>query len=225
MLMRDFLVIKDFFDEEDLTNIQTKIDFFNEDFVSGKETAAGIAKATKNNLQLTYTEAPELIDSITKYISRSPILGNWATMAAMSPVIINKYEEGMDYGLHCDSPMIGETRSDISFTLFLSDPNEYEGGELVLHTQFGEQQIKPPAGTLVAYSTGFLHKVNPVTKGTRLAVIGWCETRLRDPRHRDIILDLNYVINKLLEANDGKPDENINILLKTSFNLQRMWYD
>lgn len=221
--MRDFLVIRDFFDKEDITNIQDQTALI--EFAPGTETASVVAKAVKNNLQLTYTDAPELIDSVTSYISRSPILSNWAIMAAMAPVVINKYEEGMDYGLHADSPMSGETRSDISFTVFLSDPEEYEGGELVLHTQFGEQQIKPPAGTLVAYSTSFLNKINPVTKGMKLDITGWCESRIRDSRKRDIILDLNYVINKMLEANKGKPDEYTNTLLKTTFNLQRMWYD
>ena len=221
--MRDFLVIKDFFDQEDLDRLHAQL--ANETFQSGKDTAHGIAKQAKNNLQITFADAPDLIDDMTKYISRSPILGNWAALAALSPVIINKYEEGMDYGLHCDSPMIGETRADISFTVFLSDPETYEGGELVLYTQFGEQKIKPSAGTLIAYSTGFLHKVNPVTKGERLAVIGWCESRIRDPRQRDIIHDLNYVTSKLLEENSGKTNEHINLLLKTSFNLQRMWYD
>jgi PKHD-type hydroxylase len=118
---------------------------------------------------------------------------------------------------------MGGARSDLSFTLFLADPESYEGGELALQDSSGETEIKLSAGDAVLYPTGALHQVKPVTSGERLAVVGWVRSFVRRADQRDILFDLSLTLNALL-ARDGKSAE-VDRLMKTRTNLLRQWAD
>ena len=130
----------------------------------------------------------------------------------------------MEYGSHLDNPIMvrpndNPLRTDLSMTLFLSDPESYEGGELSLETPFGPQNLKLSAGDAVVYSTIFRHRVVKVTQGTRLAVVGWIESMVSDERKRQILFDLWRVRQTLKES----PDQALTHLETSFVNLSKMW--
>jgi PKHD-type hydroxylase len=127
----------------------------------------------------------------------------------------------MAYGTHVDDALMGGMRTDISFTLFLSDPESYDGGELVTESHAGEQPFKLPAGSLVLYPSTTLHRVEPVTRGSRLAAVGWVRSLVRDPARRELLFDLDTA-RKALFDRDGKSPE-FDLLSKCGANLLRMW--
>jgi PKHD-type hydroxylase len=129
----------------------------------------------------------------------------------------------MAYGTHVDNPMMGMMRTDVSFTLFLSDPESYEGGELIIETVSGEQPIKLPAGSMVAYPSTSLHRVAEVTKGERYAAVGWIRSFIRDSAKRELMFDLDTVRKSL--QNKSEMEAERTVLNKTVANLFRMWSD
>jgi PKHD-type hydroxylase len=130
----------------------------------------------------------------------------------------------MSYGSHIDNAFMGEDnrlRSDLSFTLFLSDPTTYEGGELVIETTGGEQAFKLTAGSMILYPSSTLHRVETITAGIRLAAVGWIQSLVRDAADREILFDLDTVRQELF-ARDGKTKE-FDLLCKSYANLLRRW--
>ena len=131
----------------------------------------------------------------------------------------------MTYGSHTDDAMMGPAgarlRTDLAFTLFLEDPSTYQGGALVIESALGEQDIKLKAGDAFLYTAGTIHRVAPVTKGARLAAVGWVESYIADPSARDILLDLSAVRNRLSKS--GVPREELLRMDKAISNLLRMW--
>lgn len=122
--------------------------------------------------------------------------------------IFSSYEPGMAYGSHVDAPVMGEgplhtTRTDLSVTVFLSEPESYDGGELVVQTPVGDRPVKLPAGSAVCYSTVHIHRVEPVTRGRRLAAVTWLQSRIRDQGDRTILYDLTQ---SLAEMPPDAPD-------------------
>ncbi len=162
-------------------------------FDSGKQTAQGMAKAAKHNLQLSAAVHGPLLDRIGLTLLAHPAVQAFAIPLAVGRPIINRYEQGMAYGLHSDGAYIHDVRTDLSFTLFLEEPSSYQGGELVLVTSTQKLSFKLPAGSMVVYPAGELHQVMPVTAGVRNAVVGWMQSRIRDARQRDLIAKLNLV--------------------------------
>jgi PKHD-type hydroxylase len=190
-------------------------------FTDGQLTASGMAKSVKNNQQLTNKEAPELIKSLSQEIIAMKPLQRMVMPKALVRLMVSRYTAGMTYGTHTDAAVIDGRRSDVSFTLFLSDPETYVGGELALETPFGEEKIKLNAGSMVIYPTGVLHRVTPLESGERIAVVGWFESRIRDPQQRQMILDIDIARKAYLEKVGH--DRNADLLLKTATNLRRLW--
>ena len=135
--------------------------------------------------------------------------------------LFSRYQPGHAYGTHVDDALIGGVRTDVSFTLFLSDPVSYDGGELIIDTASGEESFKLPAGSLVTYPATSLHRVAPVTRGERLAAAGWVRSHLRDPAHRELLFDLETARRRLFER-EGKTVE-ADLLAKCAANLMRLW--
>jgi PKHD-type hydroxylase len=131
----------------------------------------------------------------------------------------------MSYGWHWDDAISRQPlmRFDISYTLFLTPPEDYDGGELVVETPFGEQRYKRPAGGVVVYPTQALHRVEEVTRGMRQAAIGWVQSLVRDPAQRQILYDLEQV-RRTLRSQSGKTRE-YDLMGKSISNLMRMWSD
>lgn len=140
----------------------------------------------------------------------------------VSGVILSRYSPGMEYGTHVDHPLSGgDMRRDVSFTLFLSEPETYEGGALTIIDGGGEREFRLPAGGLIAYPATSVHRVSKVTRGERLAVVGWAQSMIRDAGRRELLYDLNVARLDLFEKH-GK-SENSDKLAKCAANLFRMW--
>jgi PKHD-type hydroxylase len=192
-------------------------------FVDGRATAGWHAKLVKNNLQAVSADVAvtSLRENLSAKISSNPVFRLVARPKSLTPLILSRYEPGMAYGSHVDDALMQGVRSDVSFTLFLSDPDTYDGGELVIETSAGEEDIKLPAGSLVAYPSTTLHHVAEVTNGARLAAVGWVRSFLRDQSQRELLFDLDTARQSIFKR-DGKTAE-FDLLSKTSANLLRMW--
>ena len=140
---------------------------------------------------------------------------------ALTPLLFSRYETGMHYGSHVDDALMGGMRTDVSFTLFLSAPKSYAGGELTIESASGEDSFKLDAGSLVAYPATSLHHVADVTRGTRLAAVGWARSFIRDPARRELLFDLDTARRQLF-AREGKSAE-FDLVSRSLANLLRMW--
>ena len=185
-------------------------------FVDGRATAGWHARLVKNNLQAASADiaVAALKESIAAKIAANPIFRAVARPKSLTPLILSRYEPGMAYGSHVDDALMNGVRTDVSFTLFLSDPDTYEGGALVIETSGGEDDVKLPAGSLVAYPSTTLHRV---------AEVGWARSFIRDPAQRELLFDLDTARQRLFEKG-GKTAE-FDLISKASANLLRMWVE
>lgn len=165
---------------------------------------------------------------IEKALRAHPVFCSAARPRAITKLLVSRYESGMTYGRHVDDALMGGRRSDLSFTLFLSEPESYEGGELVIERSEGERGVKLPAGQLVLYPSRTLHRVEPVRAGVRLAAVGWIESQVRSGEQREILFDLDRSIELLRGAGaegGAAQEEALDLLLKTRSNLLRDWIE
>jgi PKHD-type hydroxylase len=154
------------------------------------------------------------------------LLGHEVFIAAARPkrlvrLLISRYEPGMTYGTHVDDALMEGVRTDLSFTLFLSDPDSYEGGALVIEDSYGERPIRLPAGELILYPSTSLHRVEPLSSGVRLAAVGWVRSYIRDPARREVLFDLEMALRQV-HAQEGKSAV-FDTLVKSRTNLLRLW--
>jgi PKHD-type hydroxylase len=196
------------------------------DFRDGKKTAGYRAKRVKNNEQMdrTTAAAKAVKASVLAALRRNKTFQRVALPRTIRPPLISRYRVDMNYGPHVDDAMMGgrvKERSDISVTVFLSDPGDYDGGELVMSSPFGAQEIKLPAGHAVVYPSSTLHQVAPVTRGERLAAVTWVQSHVRDPARREILYDIYRMREKLAKLHPG--EEEADLAFKTHSNLLRMW--
>jgi PKHD-type hydroxylase len=192
-------------------------------FVDGRATAGFAARAVKNNRQAAGGDRS--LETIRKLIAKR-ILDNEvfrlaARPKALSPLLFSRYDKAMHYGSHVDDALMNGMRTDVSFTLFLTDPADYAGGELVIESAAGEEAFKPAAGSLVAYPSTSLHRVAEVTRGTRLAAVGWARSFIRDAARRELLFDLDTARRQMF-AREGKSAE-FDLVSKSAANLMRMW--
>ncbi len=193
----------------------------------GKLTA-GAAVTRKKNEQLTFqtADARPMLQQIAQVIMNNPEVKYFAQPKRITRIMFSRYGEGMFYGSHNDAPIAdgggqGPGRADVSFTSFLAQPETYEGGDLVLEIPWGEVRIKEPAGNAVFYDTGLMHRVEKVTKGTRLVIVGWLESWVRDPMARAIIRELEDAI-QVAAQREFEGEEAVR-LRRIRGNLIRRW--
>jgi PKHD-type hydroxylase len=209
---------------------QVRAELAKATFADGTATAGWHAREVKKNLQLTAgTKGHELPANIV----RAAILRDSTFLAAVRPryvmpILFNRHEVGMNYGAHVDDPIMqsgspvpSHIRTDVSFTLFLSDPASYQGGELVVNWGGIDYAYKMPAGSLMSYPSSTLHRVNPVTEGVRLAAVSWVQSEIREPDQRAVLFDLDRA-RRAIFAKDGK-SETFDLVTKSHANLVRMW--
>lgn len=192
------------------------------EFVDGKLTAGWHAKLVKNNQQLKHSESQqELKELIKKALSRNALFQMAVRPKIIHSILFSRYDTGMSYGRHTDNALMGDSfwRSDVSFTLFLT--STYEGGELVIEGADDEKAYKLEAGTMIVYPSTTLHRVDPVTKGTRFVVVGWVQSLVRDAGDREILFELDTVRHAIF-AKDGKTPE-FDLIAKSVANLLRKW--
>lgn len=195
----------------------------NAQFADGKATAGFAARTVKNNQQAE--GADRSLATVRELIAQRILANETFQLAArpkaLSPLLLARYEPGMQYGSHVDDALMNSMRTDVAFTLFLSDPDSYTGGELVIESAAGEDAIKLPPGALVAYPATSLHRVNEVTRGVRLAAVGWAKSLIRDAARRELLFDLDTARRRMF-AQSGKSAE-FDLISKSFANLMRMW--
>ena len=217
------LVIQNVLTPDNITQIRAKLESMN--WVDGTATAGWHAKLVKKNLQVDRNQpdfAP-LNKAVTEALMRNPTFRMAARPRQVTPLLFSRYRDDMEYGTHVDDPVIANVRTDVSFTVFLTDPKDYDGGELVMETTAGEQAFKPEPGQMIIYPSTTLHRVTPVTRGERWAAVGWCQSQIRDAAKREILFDLDTARRGLFDQH-GKTRE-FDIMSKAHANLMRMWAD
>ncbi|MBD2860029.1 Fe2+-dependent dioxygenase [Spongiibacter sp. KMU-158] len=198
-------------------------------WLAGAVTAGAQAAQVKNNLQLddSHEGARQLSEHVLMKLQRHPLFISATLPKAIYPPKFNCYENGGYYGAHVDSALLypagqGVLRSDISATLFLTDPESYQGGELEIETAFGLQSIKLPAGSLVLYPSSSLHQVTPVVSGQRVSSFFWLQSLVREPARREQLFELDQSIQQLT-AELGTGHEVLPRLTAHYHNLLRQW--
>lgn len=209
---------------DELAGLRAKLN--PDDFIDGKATAGWHARLVKHNTQLRSNAPllPELQRVIQQALKQSTLFQMAALPKTISPILFSRYETGMEYGSHVDNAFMGDEhrmRSDLSFTLFLSAPETYEGGELVIENTQGEQAFKLDAGSMVLYPSSTLHRVEPVTQGDRVAAVAWVQSLVKDVTDREILFDLETA-RQAIFAQHGKTAE-FDLLSKSYANLLRKW--
>ncbi|WP_375780489.1 Fe2+-dependent dioxygenase [Bradyrhizobium sp. ma5] len=202
------------------------------DWEDGRSTAGAASAMVKRNEQLPPDSevARQLGNRILSALSASPRFISAAIPLRIFPPLFNRYaaSDGHHFGLHVDNAVRGDRltgmriRTDLSVTLFLSEPEDYDGGELVIEDLYGSHEIKLPAGDLVVYPASSLHLVTPVTRGTRLASFFWLQSMVRDAHARSLIFDLDTAIQALVERL-GRDDPETVKLTGIYHNLIRHW--
>jgi len=199
------------------------------EFADGKLSAGMAARQVKDNEELI--KEPKrmelLIRILLSSLAHNRVFNSAALPYRMADPIISRYRSGMQYGDHVDDAIMGKSgprlRSDVSMTLFLRDPESYQGGELMIRTSFGTSKVKLAAGDAVIYPSSSLHHVAEVTAGERLAALLWVQSHVRDPARRELLFELNQAREQLLAE---APTERSTRLIDRSFaNLVRMWSD
>jgi len=210
--------------------IEVKALFARSQFVDGAQTAGWHARQVKHNLQIAANQpqAQALQQKILSQIAAHSVIASAVLPRRFRPLLFSRYETGMSYGSHVDDAILGRSaqgldqiRSDISFTLFLSPPENYDGGELVIESTSGEQVFKLEAGQAVFYPSTSLHRVCEVTKGVRDAAVGWAQSYIRDAGQREMLFELDTVRRAIFKR-EGKSTE-FDRLSKVYSNLLRYW--
>ena len=201
------------------------------EWVDGRITAGHQSARAKNNLQLRedLEEAKQVGDVILAALENNPLFMSAALPLKVFPPLFNRYEGGQSFGNHVDNAIRQVTgtpyrvRTDLSATLFFSNPDEYDGGELVVEDTYGVHSVKLPAGHLILYPASSVHHVRPVTRGMRLASFFWIQSMVRDDGERTILFDLDVAIQRLM--NDVPEHRSVVELTSLYHNLLRRWAD
>lgn len=202
------------------------------EWIDGNATSGHQARLVKHNLQLPEAgaAAQQAGQVVLAALARDPVFIAAALPAKIYPPMFNSYRGGQNYGLHVDNAVRvlpggeGTVRADLSITVFLEDPDAYDGGELTIETAFGAQRVKLAAGDAVLYPSSSLHRVEPVTRGRRLASFFWIQSMVRDERARSSLFDLDQSIQQL--ATDLSPAHPALVRLTGVYhNLLRRWAD
>ena len=198
-------------------------------YSDGSSSAGMAARRVKHNEELTLTQAhmSDLNNLVMNSLVNHPVYRSAALPLRIAAPYYAHYTKGMSYGEHVDDPIMGQGselyRSDISITIFLNSPADYDGGELVIQTSFGEQQIKLPAGDAVLYPSSSTHRVAEVSRGERLVAVSWVQSLVQEPERRALLHDMNQARETLLR---DKPNAEETRQVNQSYvNLVRMWSD
>ena len=192
-------------------------------FVDGRETAGFAARQVKHNRQADGRKTETVRKLVEERILAHEVFALAVRPKALTPILFSRYEPGMRYGSHVDDPLMQGLRTDVSFTLFLSDPESYDGGELVIEGASGEDVVKLAAGSLIAYPSTALHHVAEVTRGERLAAVGGARSYVRDGAQRELLFELDTARRQLFKR-EGKSVE-YDLVSKSLANLMRMWVE
>jgi len=198
-------------------------------WVDGRVTAGHQSARVKNNLQLPENapEARDLGNMVIEALGRSNLFMSAVLPKQVFPPLFNRYDAGMTFGAHVDNAVRGHAvsgvriRTDVSSTLFISSPEDYEGGELVVEDTYSSHSVKLPAGDMVVYPATSLHRVKPIARGSRIASFFWSQSMVRDGTRRSLLFDLDMAIIKL--GRDYAKHPSVVELTAVYHNLLRQW--
>lgn len=187
----------------------------------GKKTAGNHASKVKNNLQLERSSSISLrfTELIEQKILSNILIKSFALPKRIHGIMFSKSMQGMKYGRHVDNPFMSQGRSDLSFTLFLNEKVNYEGGELMIESINSEEKFKLNSGEILIYPSTYLHSVEKVQSGKRLVCVGWIESYVKSIENREYLFDLDAGARSLL-AKHGRSDE-LDLIFKSYSNLLR----
>jgi PKHD-type hydroxylase len=209
--------------------VRERLDGAGAAWVDGRVSAGHQGAHVKHNLQIDESTAlaRELGNVILAALERNPLFISAVLPSRVCPPLFNRYEGSMQYGNHVDGavrliPGTGmKLRTDVSMTLFISPPGEYDGGELIIEDTYGMHSAKLPAGDMLVYPSSSLHRVAPVTRGARIASFFWAQSMVRDDAQRTLLFDLDSAIQRL--AATGADELARTHLTGCYHNLLRMW--
>lgn len=220
------LLLHDLFSASQLQDLRRELLAADAPWQPGSETAGWHARTVKNNRQLDRRSPlhQRLADAVRGVLAVHPQLQSAALPVAIHSIRFSRCGSGEGYGRHIDNAFMSEGRADLSFTLFLSDPAGYSGGQLLLAGPDGEevaQSLRLPAGSAVVYPSTLLHEVEPVSHGERLAAVGWIQSRVRQAERRELLFDLDCARRDLF-AREGK-SACFDRISRSYSNLLRLW--
>ena len=214
------LIIGDVFDSEAVTQIRTAASALP--YAPG-ESGWATATVKSNRQAIPCADTERLTDSIAARLTTNEMFQIAAQPKRIIGPLLSCYSPGESYGSHVDNALMDGARADLAFTLFLSDPDDHDGGDLILQTALGDEAYKLPAGHVLLYPATTLHRVAPVTRGVRQVAVGWVRSLVRDPAQRELIFDLETA-RRAMFARDGKSPA-FDLISKSVTNLVRMWCD
>lgn len=198
------------------------------EWIDGRDTAGHQGARVKKNLQLPLRSpaAEQVGEMILKALAANPLFMSAALPHRILPPMFNRYEVGQTFGTHVDGAirMLGNgnsIRTDVSCTLFFSNPDEYDGGELIVEDTYGGKSVKLPAGHMILYPSTSLHRVNPITRGARLCSFFWVQSMIRDDGRRSLLFDMDVAIQRLAGQMPDHPS--VVQLTGVYHNLLRQW--
>lgn len=195
-------------------------------FEDGAATAGPVAREVKKNMQVPQSSesgrkcAPIVVEAL----HRNPMFFSAALPHRLHGPVFNRYDAGMTYGEHVDNALMGApntVRTDVAATLFISAPEEYDGGELTVHDSFGAHRVKLPAGSIAIYPGNSRHQVATISRGTRLAAVLWIQSLVRDEAQRRMLFELDVSLGALRQRLPGAPE--LGTLTAMYHNLLRLW--
>ena len=210
---------------EEINFIVKELEQENQGWEDGKKTAGNHASIVKNNLQLNRNSevSKKYSQFVNKKILSSQLIKSFSLPKRIHGIMFTKSSKNMHYGRHIDNPYMSSGRSDLSFTLSLTNKDFYKGGELIIETMNSQEKFKLNAGEIILYPSSYLHSVSEVNNGERLVCVGWIESYVKSAEKREYLFDLDAGARSLL-ANHGRSDE-LDLIFKSYSNLLRVMGD
>jgi len=210
---------------EEINLIKKDLEDETQNWEDGGETAGSHATLVKNNLQLNRNSevSKKFSQLVNKKILSSQLIKSFSFPKRIHGIMFTKSSENMHYGRHIDNPYMSSGRSDLSFTLSLTNKNLYKGGELIIETMNSEEKFKLNAGEIIIYPSSYLHAVSEVNSGDRLVCVGWIESYVKSAEKREYLFDLDAGARSLL-AKHGRSEE-LDLIFKSYSNLLRLLGD
>ena len=210
---------------EEINLIKEKLDQDKESWEDGKNTAGSHASGVKNNLQLKRKSeiSKKLSVLVKEKLLNNDLIKSFTLPKHIHGIMFTKSSEGMSYGRHIDNAFMSSGRADLSFTIFLTEKNKYDGGELLIENLTGESKFKLDIGEIIIYPSTYLHSVQEVHKGLRIVCVGWIESYVKSIEEREYLFDLDAGARSLL-AKHGRSDE-LDLIFKSYSNLLRVMGD
>ena len=208
--------------DEEIKIIQSKLNENNDHWEDGKKTAGSHAAQVKNNLQLCRNSeiSKNLSKLIIKKILSNPLIKSFSLPKNIHGIMFTKSNKGMKYGRHIDNAFMSSGRSDLSFTIFINEKTNYEGGELIVDNINSENKFKLNSGEILIYPSHYLHAVKEIESGVRLVCVGWIESYVKSSEEREYLFDIDAGARSLL-SKYGRSDD-LDLIFKSYSNLLRL---